>query len=380
MMRGGGVASYYKQAILFWATLVFFAPVFGCAPVTRQMTGDELKAYAPSMPAREVRILTINAWTGLDYKGLLKMGRYEDNTEARYGLLASGIRRLDPDIIAVQEANLLPEFANRLSSDLGYEVVYHVSNGGFRFGPAGFPVNLRQGEMILVKKPWALVDLGERQLSGRGFSTNWFCMQLGEIRKATLARAVVNGKTLYIYGVHLHAGPFNGPALDWALERLKHKVPADKVGEAVDGVKKDILRRRREVAALSEFIEETLPKGAPAILLGCFNTDTESRDLDPLTSDGFWVDSYRLVNPLMDHSSEGYTWDPEQNPNFRPAGPGKYCDMLCSYQESRTLRLDFIFVSRSIPMERITASRVVFKPVEGASPSDHYGVLTTLFW
>jgi len=376
----GGVAGHCKQAILFWSALTFLMLVFGCAPVTRQMTGDELKAYAPSMPAREVRILTINAWTGLDYKGFLKMGRYEDNTEARYGLLVSGIRRLDPDIIAVQEANPLPEFANRISSDLGYEAAYHVSNGGFRFGPAGFPVNLRQGEMVLIKKPWTLVDLGVRQLSGWGISTNWLCMQFGEIRKATLARVVVNGKPLYIYGVHLHAGLFNGPALDWALGRIKSESPADKVGEEVECAQIDISRRRREVAALREFIEETLPKGAPAILLGDFNTDTESGDLDPLTSDGFWVDSYRVVNPPMNPDDKVYTWDPEQNPNFHSAGPGRYCDLLCSYQESRPLRLDFIFISRDIPPERVTASRVVFKPIGRAAPSDHYGVLTTLLW
>jgi len=61
-----------------------------------------------------------------------------------------------------------------------------------------------------------------------------------------------------------------------------------------------------------EFINQTLPSDAAAVLVGDFNTTAESGELDALLSTGKWVDSFRLKNP----QAEGYTWDPRQNPNL----------------------------------------------------------------
>jgi hypothetical protein len=57
-------------------------------------------------------------------------------------------------------------YVKRLSLDLGYREMHHVSLCGIRLGPLGIPVNLREGEAILVKRPWTLVDLGGKRLSG----------------------------------------------------------------------------------------------------------------------------------------------------------------------------------------------------------------------
>lgn len=369
--------SLKESGVILVFTVAFSLSSFGCSSVINPETESRPAAYAPEAHPGVVRILTINIWSGLDYNGLIKMGHYgDDDPERRYRMLVSGIRRLDPDVIAVQEANPLPRYAERLASDLGYDAVWRVSDGGFRFGDVGFPVNLRQGEVILVKKPWKLEDLGERQLSGSVVCTNWFCAQAGEIRKAMLVRAVIGGKPLYIYGVHLHAGLFYGPTLDKSVEMLRAKASAARIAEEVRGAEKDIARRRHEVAGLKKFIDETLPQDAPAILLGCFNTDTGSGDLDPLISDGSWIDTFRLVNP----EKTGYTWDPAHDPNFHPAGPARFCDRLCTYQEEMPMRLDFIFINREIPKESVINSRVVFKPISGMAVSDHYGVMTEVRW
>jgi len=338
---------------------------------------EERKAYAPHSSPREVRILTINVWSGITYRGFFKMGRYPDNPKRRYELLVTEIRKLAPDIIAIQEANPLPYYAQRLAGALDCRAIYRVALGGIRFGPFGIPTNMREGGAILVKKPWTIVDLGRKRLEGSGIATNWFCLHIGEITQAVLGRGVVNGKPLYVYGVHLHAGPFQGPALDEAMERLSRKLPQEEVEDAKKGAERDIERRKREIANLMMFVERTLPAGMSAVILGDFNTTVESGELDPLLAGGNWVDTFRLKNPY----DKGLTWDPSHNPNFRQKSvASKPYDILNAYHDRHSYRIDFILVSGNIPCDRILGSRVVLTPEDGFPVSDHYGVLTTLKW
>ena len=335
------------------------------------------QASGSSKPRQEIHILTINVWSGLTYKGFFKMGRHRNNPETRYGLLVSEIRKLNPDVIAVQEANPLPHYANRIAADLDYQVIYSVALGGIRLGSFGIPTNMREGDAILVKKPWAIEELGRKCLCGAGIATNWFCFHLDEITQVLLGRTVVNGRPLYLYNVHLHSGPFHGPALDDALGCLSQEMSQQQVEEARKGVRKDMERRKIEIGNLMRFVEGTLPPGMPAVILGDFNTTVESGELEPLLTGEKWVDSFRLKNPL----DEGITWDPANNPNFRQLeGISNPYDVLRAYHQRHTYRIDFILMNENIPKEHILESRVVLAPVDGFSPSDHYGVLTLLKW
>ena len=116
-----------------------------------------LSLLVPAMTvvsAENLRVVTINVWAGLDYKGSLKMGEYqdEDTRALRTRNLVEQLKELDPEIIAVNEANKLPRYARSLSRELGYDRIYHVGLGGLRIGPIGLPVNLREGDVILAKK------------------------------------------------------------------------------------------------------------------------------------------------------------------------------------------------------------------------------------
>lgn len=338
---------------------------------------EEVSGRKPLVLQREIRILTINVWSGLTYKGFFKMGRYPDDPGKRYELLVRGIRRLDPDIVAIQEANPLPRYAERLAADLDHRVILGVALGGMRFGSFGIPINLREGDAILVKKPWTIEELGRGRLGGWGIVTNWFCFHFGEITQALLGRAVVDGKPLYIYTVHLHAGPFHDPAFHPAVERLSRELSRERVEEAKKTAEKDIERRKREISNLIKFIEETLPAGMPAIILGDFNTTREAGELDPLLADDKWVDSFRLKNP----DTEGVTWDSHHSANMHEAKEvSKPYEVLCAYHRRHSCRIDFILVSGNFPRDRILGSRVVLTPEDGFSVSDHYGVLTTLKW
>lgn len=305
------------------------------------------------------------------------MGEYEHHPEKRYELLVSEIHRLAPDVIAIQEANPLPHYAKRLAKDLDYELIYHVALGGIRFGGFGIPTNLREGQAILVKKPWTIIKIGRKSLSGGGIVTNWFSFHLHEVTQTLLGRAVLNGKPLYIYNVHLHAGPFKGAALETIQKHLLQEMTPEKVEEAKKAAEKDMERRRVEIATLIKFVEETLPPGMPAIILGDFNTTVESGELEPVLSRGKWVDSFKFRNP----HEEGFTWDPQNNPNYRPeVPPRKPYDILYTHHGFQPHRIDFIFVNFNIPKDYILESRVVLTPTDGFGPSDHYGVLTTLNW
>jgi endonuclease/exonuclease/phosphatase family metal-dependent hydrolase len=218
---------------------------------------------------------------------------------------------------------------------------------------------------------------GHKRLSGRGIVTNWFSFHLGEITQVLMARTVINGKPLHVYAVHLHGGLFQGTAMTNALERLKKELPPEKVEEAKKEADRDTERRKLEIANLVTFIQKTLPSGMPAILLGDFNTTVDSGDLSPLLIEGKWFDSYRLKNP----ETEGVTWDPINNPNFHEEkGLSAPYDRLRTYHDRYPARIDFILLNSVIPSDHVLDSRVVMKSVNGISPSDHYGVLTTLKW
>ena len=305
------------------------------------------------------------------------MGEYPDDLQRRYELLVSEIRKLSPDIIAIQEANPLPYYAERLATDLDYQVIYSVALGGIRFGSFGIPTNMREGMAILVKKPGTIEYLDRKRLYGCGIATNWFSFHFREITQSFLGRVIIHGKPLYIYNVHLHEGPFKGTVLEAMFKRFVQEMTTEKLEEARKAIKKDIERRKDEIANLIKFVEETLPPGMPAVILGDFNTTIESGELEPLVAGGKWIDSFGLKNL----NEEGFTWDPQHNQNYRLTGTTETpYDTLHAYHGSHPYRIDFILVNSNIPRDHILESRVVLTPIEGLSSSDHYGVLTTLNW
>jgi len=358
--------------ILLLGTLFFF----GCASVPPlPLDQHEMIEHASITPEKEIRILTMNVWSGLTYKGVFKMGEYQNNPEKRYSLLVSEILKLSPDIIAIQEANPLPHYAKRLATDLDYSVIYSVALGGVRFGFFGIPTNMREGSAILLKRPWTFEYLDRRRLRGQGITTNWFCLHFGETTQALLGRVIIHGRPLYIYNIHLHESPFKGSTLETVLERLAREMTKEKVEEAKRVLERDIERRKVEITNLIKFVENTLPAGMPAIILGDFNTTVESGELNPLLAEGKWVDTFGFKNP----NEEGVTWDPQNNPNYPLSETSKTLyDTLYAYHRSHSYRIDFILVNENIPKDDIIRSRVVMTPVGGFSPSDHYGVLTTL--
>ena len=89
------------------------------------------------------------------------------------------------------------------------------------------------------------------------------------------------------------------------------------------------------------------------------------------------LDSFAVATP----NADGHTWDPVENANYRELGvTSDPYTALRAMHVAHPARIDFILLNAEIPRESIVSSRVVLTGTDGAAPSDHYGVLTTIVW
>ena len=301
----------------------------------------------PAPPARldVLRVVDINVWSGLDYRGTLAMGEYEpdERREARYRALLAQLRRLDPDVIGVHEANPVPGYVDRLAADLAYDAVMHMGLGGIRIGPVGLPWNLREGDAILARPSLDLRDEGRRRLSG-GYVGSFFAFHFADATQVLAASIAVNGRRLPVFATHWHAGD----------------APADSAW------------RRDEAERTLAFVGEVADTG-PAILMGDFNATPASPEVGRLLGAGF-VDAHGAARGAAARP----TWDPGRNRNIREhyldveAGAAPTAEDTAAGPPKR---IDLILV-RGVP---VRGARVVLEEaVGGVHASDHFGVLAVL--
>ena len=315
----------------------------------------------------ELRVVTINVWAGLDYKGSLKMGEYQDREtrDRRTQILIEQLRELDPDVIALNEANKLPRYARMLARELGYEQTYHVGLGGLRAGPLGLPLDLREGDVILARKPLQLEGGGRKQLSG-GPVGNFFTLHFADATQVIGARIIVGGRELYLFNTHWHASPF--PTGDY-FRRLAERRDAGLIdarrhdelaAEALEGQKWRLGEARKTV----QFIEK-VAGAAPVILMGDFNALSDAEEIAVLKEAGFRDAFAEAGEP------PGYTWDGNVNGNIKlqkRAFPEDF------WLEPKQQRIDYIFF-RGPGLEVKAGEVVLDRPVRGLFPSDHFGVM-----
>lgn len=335
----------------------------------------------PAGAVREnLRLVSINVWSGLDYQGTLIMGEYEapERRELRYQALLSEIRRLDPDIIAINEANFLPDYIRRLAADIDYDHIYHVGVSGLHIGRVGLPWNLREGDAILAKKDLALASVGRKQLSGGGFIGNMFSFHTQDATQVLVGKVKVNGRDLYLAVTHWHASPPDDAATRQTLAKLKEtwNYTEEQYNQALAALAADNEWRMAEARQMSEYLDSVVPAGAPLAVLGDFNATITSPELRFLTDRGF-VDAYSRVS-----SRAGHTWDPAVNTNIKSfyLGDGEkrfdsLYEHLNSMNEATGKRIDFILLNETLGAGPVVDAAVCFDRLhEGVHPSDHFGV------
>ncbi len=362
------------RSILLSIILMLAVVAIGCGRKTAE-TGAVRK---------NLRFMSINVWSGLDYRGTLVMGEYETPgvRETRFQGLLAEIRRLDPDIIGINEANFLPDYVERLAAEMDYDYLYHVGVSGLHVGRAGLPWNLREGDAILAKKDMGLSLAGRKQLSGGGFIGNMFSFHTQDATQVLVGKVRVNGRDLYVAVTHWHASPADDAASRATLKRLEEKwgYGDDRLAEALKSLAADNEWRMSEAKLMSDYLDSIVPAGAPLAVLGDFNAEIDSPEMRFLTEKGY-IDAWSRVSRL-----EGFTWNPAVNTNIKSfylTDNEKRFDSLYehlnSINEATGKRIDFILLNESLGAGPVVEASVCFdRPYGEIYPSDHFGVFAVV--
>lgn len=333
---------------------------------------------------RKIRAATLNIWSGLNYHGLIKMGEYEipEVRAARFELLVSQAKELNPDILVLNEANPHPFYARKIAQALGMDVVGHMGVSGLRAGAIGLPVNLREADLILASKELNLKYKKRIRLGGPGIVRKSFSFHHTNHTQAVLATIELNGRELFICATHWFAAPDCFGSSDERLEQLckQWQFPRSDLKKSRQRLQKDQKWKEGEARRLIRFLQNEVPAGAPLLVLGDFNAAPQWREIEMLKSSGL-IDCFEAAG-----DGEGITWHPDGNSNLinyyieeTQVRQKNLYHQLHALDEMDNRRIDYIFAGGSLNRENITQSGVVFdRAVDGLHISDHYGVTADL--
>lgn len=269
-------------------------------------------AVANELVETTVRVATWNLWW-----------QFGGNWQARLPLIIAELRRVDADVVALQEVWSTEETssAHLIAEALGVEAVGAATiefAGGVSFGNA-----------VLSRWP----------VAGSSFEV---LPDLGCTEGRIVQRVDVDGPrgALQVFNTHLN----------WRLDQ-SHV-------------------RQAQVRAIAEQVAGAGPRTFPPILCGDFNAEPHSVEIELLTGQRevavpglVMVDAWHAVHP----TDPGFT--------FRNANP--YAGSQLEWDR----RLDYVFVGwpkaggRGHP---VRAERIGTTPTDGVWPSDHDGVVVEL--
>ncbi len=329
-----------------------------------------------------LRVVTINVWSGLDYRGTLRFGEYESESrrEQRFVALIGQLRELEPDVVFVQEANPVGTYSRRLADSLGFDEVHQVSNAGIKVLGFGIPLNFEEGIAILSRKGLRLRVYDVWKLSGSfGLYGDFMSFNFDEAEFALVSQINVAGKSIFLINLHLSASPTGDSAfirralgsLSWARED-RHKLK-----RAFESISPGAKQRMEEIGTLIDHVSG-LPAEVPIILGGDFNSITGSRAMELFERSGLFHD-VSLSSPI----SPLPTWDMQENENIRFStrfadARGDSLDLqgkISALYDTFPRRIDYLFCSDHFGKGSVTNyRRVIDSTRSGVLPSDHFGV------
>jgi endonuclease/exonuclease/phosphatase family metal-dependent hydrolase len=330
-----------------------------------------------------MKILTFNAWHGLDGKGTLSHGELESPL-VRACRLERQVRKLAecaPDLAFLQEVNPLGKRLPQLARALSMEAVSQSDLSGIKIWGKGVPANLSSGLAILAKDE--LRKLEGLRLSGSrwSFATADFSFQLSETRYALLAelRNSIMGRLLVV-NAHLHHGLEPNASLLEKLQRLfdDKVVSAAQRNEIVKLMGGARERRCGEGRRLVDRIEKLAPSYDGVILAGDMNADPESAVIEFLRSHHL-VDIVPAGINTWDKAANAHVFQLSESfqltiPDF---GIAPLKDILRTH-EARPTRLDYIFMSKNLSKRVQSVSLFGHDMLPEESISDHFGIFATL--
>jgi len=333
----------------------------------------------PTLKTQTLKVLTMNIWSGLDYRGTLRMGEYEPDSirTGRLLLLAQALKEKQPDIVALQECNPVGSVGSFLAEHLGYDCITQRANGGLKIGSLGIPMNLNEGLVLLAKKNLYLdfvdvVDLS-RTLGAFG---NGFSFHSADQNIALIGSVTIGTIKLLVVNTHLSASVPND---DGARTKLTELMTGKKIPEhEQEAVRLEFQEqsgsRKKEVARLREALEAR-SFGAPVILLGDFNAAPESEEIESLRVE------FLDCTPASQRDEP--TWDPAANPNIgystKSDTNATVPEELSAWYDGMPRRIDHIFLKGRFSSADVRSiSLFADKAKSGLFLSDHFGLLAEI--
>jgi len=305
----------------------------------------------------KLKLLTTNVWSGLDYRGTFRFGEYENDEirERRFEVLVKQIKRHNPDIIFIQEANPVGIYASRLADELDFDEIHQVCNAGIKFGPLGIPSNFKEGIVILARKDLQLEEYHTSKLTGSfGIYGDLLTIHFNESHFFLVGKIKINDTPIYLINTHLGSEP-----------------PYDSIG---------VQARENEIEIILKYITDL--KEHPVILGGDFNAAPESEEIKTITNGKILSDTF-----LKNTSNKTFTWDPDKNPNiifstkhFDACGEKLSEEEIKSAEYDNVPRkIDYIFLNNKFSVDDVLQIDIVLDSlIDGVYTSDHFGVLTNV--
>ncbi|MBI2565603.1 MAG: endonuclease/exonuclease/phosphatase family protein [Candidatus Schekmanbacteria bacterium] len=337
-----------------------------------------------SKSALKLRLVQLNAWSGLNYRGWLRLGEHESaaaRRQRRTALLAQ-LQALAPDVVVLHEINGLPHAARSLADELGLDVVYYQALAGVRVGSFGIPVNLREGDLILARRGLRC-RFASRTLVSGGPVGNHAAFHFSDVSQVLAAELEVSGRRIVVFATHWHSSILlSAPVRDvLAPHAAKHGREAMRRIEhaAAQGAR----RRLREAIGTLQLMRSTAGEDL-CVLMGDLNATPDCPEVALLRQAGL-IDAFAYVHP---HAA-GYTWDPEANLNQRRCYAPQFAAILAASSdlsgvalaasESEARRIDYVLVGPAYRVRcreiDIATAEVRFRdPVSGVHASDHFGL------
>jgi len=342
------------------------------------------KVYAEG--SRSLRVLTINLWSGSDYRGVWSFGQWESEVvrEQRYQLLLSQMRLIKPDVIFLQEATPAGQYAARLAKALGMKEIHQVCIAGIKFGPVGIPAGFKEGNVILARHDLRLFKVDEWKLSGGpGIYSDAVTVHFDETISSLVGGIIVDSSVIYLVNNHLSAAAWADTAISDGLVDLQKTghISETEYQSVMKRWQAGLARRRTEMHRLLDKLQ-VLPTNNPVIVGGDFNALPGSPEMRDLCTLGEFHDTGQ-----PDTSSQSVTWDPIHNTNTAFSysladARGHKLDLwnrLSALRSARSGRIDYVFVSKHFSQNDVLRNQVVLdSAVNGLYASDHYGFMADI--
>jgi len=206
-----------------------------------------------------ITLVNMNVWFGLDAHGYVTFGEHESRAgrRARFNILTGGLKNLRPDVIGIQEANILPGYARTLSTAIDCDAVWKVTNSGIKIMGWGIPTNFTAGNAVLAPKGRRLKYLGARRISGYGIQSKYFSFHFKELRDVMAVLVFVRDQPIIIFNTQTHFSVIWNQRWEIPLHNLidSYQLEPQKKENFLEKIQKGQDRRRKEHSRLIAFVK-----------------------------------------------------------------------------------------------------------------------------